>query len=209
MFGLFKPRPRRIGEYGIRVFQPDWDECSVEYRGDVLGKGDDVLLRGYYVAKTLFTVSDVEATATTLAHIARLCRQLDEGGPLDDRVVMGVDLVPDGRALVQRFSTFKVDVLRSDKVLFIETHISQGIAVGELLASVVAFNLSWLQRHRVTPGSLAAQAALQFFVGMLQYYDTDPLAFTSAQSVYQAPIRAYALANSNAVGLMGLADEAA
>ena len=206
MFGFLKARPRRIGAYTIRVFQPDWDECSVEYVGGTISKSHDLLLRGFYISKTLFTVGNVEAAAMMLAFVARLCRQLDEGAALDDDTTLGVRLVHSRQALVKRYSQFEIGVHASDQVPTIETDLPQGLAVGEVLASAAAFTLSWFQRHGVSPDSMSAKASLQFFVGLLQYYDQDPLAFRSAQSVFQAPFKAYVLANSNIVGLMGLDD---
>jgi hypothetical protein len=196
MFGLFKPRARQVGAYKIHVFQPNWDECSVDYAGERIEKAHDLLLRGFYLAKTLYTVRDADATALTLAHVARLCRKLDENGSLADKESLGVEL--QGGAFFRRHSTFLVDVYMQEEIPWIQTHLPSGGAVGEVLASVAAFNLSWLRAHSSTPGDYSAKAALRFFVGLIGYYDQDPLAFTSEQSIYQAPLKAYTLAMSSA-----------
>ena len=209
MFGLFQKKPHVLGTYSFKVFQGEGSEVSISYQGQKLNKTDSLFLRGLYAAETMYTASDAEVSALILLMIAGGCVHLSEGKGTDTASVADVQLVPDGRSLVKRYTEHSIRVAKKSQtdLPMMQTVRPKETTYGDMIAAVAAFNESWLSEHGVELDDLAVKSYLQFFGGFFNYYDEDPIAFRDPQSVFQAPMKAYIFANSNVVGLMGLADD--
>ena len=208
MFGLFQKRPHTLGTYSIKVYRPKGTSVSASYSGSKLPKAHSLFLRGLYIAKTMFALSDPEFTAYALATISKGCLHLQDNESTDITSAIGVEVVPEGRSLTERFLSLSIDVVQGPKfdLPVVQNDLPGDVTAGDLLASIAAFNELWLSENDVQVGDFATRSFLQFFGGFLSYYDNDPAAFLDPQSIIQAPMKAYVMANSNALGLMGLAD---
>jgi hypothetical protein len=109
---------------------------------------------------------------------------------------------------VQRYSEFKVLVVKEPKLdlPIIRTDLPDDATLSDVLVAIAGFNESWLHANGGKPGSFTAKAFAQFWDAFVGYYSNDPTAVESTQSLMQAPLKAYVMAQSNAIGLMGLAD---
>lgn len=209
MFGLFQKRPVSIGNFSLNVYRNSGVDVSVEYSGEQLGKGESLFLRALYAAKTMYTASNAELSAYVLAAIKEGCLYFDNGEGTDIASVLNVNLVPQGRALVERYTSYGIQVIRNPKLDLpvIQTDTPSEATYADLYVTIAAFNESWLHEYSVTPGTFAAKSFLQFFAGFVSYYDHDQTAYTDPQSIIQAPMKAYFFANANAMGLAGLIEE--
>jgi len=209
MFGAFKKRPRELGAFTLRVYQPQGREVSVSYRGEPVSKAHGLWLRGLFASKWLYTVSDVDTTAHVMSAIAQGCLKLDEEQDHHVGRSAGFELLPEGRALTTRHKTFNILVLDAPKLgkPIIDTNLPSDTTLGDVVATVAAFNESWFRQYKVTGDDLGAKSYLNFFGGFLEYYHSDPLAFRDPQSIFQAAMKADIYAMSDVIGLMGLAEE--
>lgn len=211
MFGLFKRRPKLIGQFTIRVFQPNSRQVSVEYNGSPINRADGLWLRGLYAAKWLFTASDADTTAAVLASMAAGARKLHEDKDLGVAKAVGVELVPNEKAAYSRHKIFTIIVYKGpdlDKPL-IQTNLPSDTTLGDVVATIAAFNDSWLSNYGIKPEGFGVRSYLQFCEGFLDYYYSDPLAYTSPESIYQAALKAELFAMSTALGLMGMVEDQA
>jgi hypothetical protein len=171
VFGIFSKGPQLVGTYSMKVLVATGTEVCVAYDGDWLPKDHSLLLRGLYAAKSMYTASDNEVSAYVLSAIAKGCICLDEDDSSEVTSAAGVTVVPEGRTLTGRYREHIVDVVRERKtaaVPMIQTRLPGDGTAGDLIATVAAFNQSWLSENRVEPGTLAAKSFLQFFSGFLR-----------------------------------------
>lgn len=199
MFGLFGKRTSLLGTYSIRVYRNNVGSVSVDYQGERLQTSHSLFLCGLYASKTMYTTSNKEVTAIILSAVARSCIQLDEGEsadlskPISDLLGVSFSLVSSSRSLVERYTEFKVDVIkgRNLDLPVIQTHLPHSPTHGDLIISVAGFIQHWLDNNNVKSGTFAADSFLNFFGGFLSYYEEDPAAFLDVQSIYQAPMKGF------------------
>jgi len=209
MFGFWKGRAEFLGKYSIKVYQGSGMDASVDYSGKPLRKADSLFIRGLYVSKTLHTVSNTEFTGLILSAIADGCLHLENERGIDIGTPAGISLVPGGRMLTARFHEHTVNVVKGPDLDMpvIQTNLPQSATPADLAVAMIVFSEQWLHDFEVVTGDFAAKAFLQFFIGLLSYYQDDPTGFKSQESVFQAPIKAYMLAHSSFLGFAGLAEE--
>lgn len=207
MFGLFGSRPRPTGTYSIKVYQPQREQISIAYTGGKLKKAEGLYARGLFAAKVLYDAKDPEFTVYLFAEIAGICKALDENR-------LGADtalslLVPDGRAMVQRYLETKVEIVhdKTSSFPYIGVVYADGVTVHDLLVAVPRLFAHWLIEHEISKGTFSALSLLQFLNGFLSYYHEDPIAFLSPESTHQAAAKGYVWANASALGMIGLTDE--